>query len=54
MMSVRMYHGFTALLYNTNGGNLVWFGNQERGTQVLKGNGLANVLAYFLFGDYSK
>ena len=44
----------TAVSYNTNGGNLVWFGNQERGTRVLRGNGLARCFSLFLFGDYSK
>ena len=45
---------FPAVSYNTNGGNLAWFGNRERGTRVLRGNGLARCFNLFLFEDYSK
>ena len=48
------YIYITAVSHNANGGNLVWFGNRERGTRILRGNGLARCFSLFLFGDYSK
>ena len=42
-----LHYAVTVALYNTNGGKLVWFGNQEQGPGFLEEMDLHNALASF-------
>ena len=46
-----LHYAVTVAMYNTNGGNLVWFGNQEQGTRLPRRNRLARCFSLVLFGD---